>query len=31
MKEEEKNREVIETVDNDVYDSGNEIQEYNLK
>ena len=30
-KEEEKNREVIGIIDNDVYDSGNTIQEYNQK
>ena len=31
MKEEEKNREVIEIIDNDVDYSGNAIQEYNRK
>ena len=31
MKEEEKNIEVIEIIDDDVYDSGNAIQEYNQK
>ena len=31
MKEEENNREVTGVVDNDVDDSGNSIQEYNLK
>ena len=31
MKEEENNREVIGIIDNDVYDSGNAIQDYNRK